>query len=175
MVITGTKEIHLIWGDIDVDFDAWKAEFADEYPDTTEDQMYRMMVDQHNDMLNDERANLNIHCGSEIIAFADIGRWNGGVSGYKIIESGYISDCLNTECDQAEWFVDSEGEFRFVGIHHDGRNYVYYRKWKNGVNDEDREDLLDKVYCGTATQEDIDKITEKLGPVIGQVYGWIFE
>ena len=91
MVITGTKETHLIWGDIDVDFDAWKKEFAEDYPDATEDQMYRMMIDQNNDMLDDERANLNFNCGSEIIAFADIGRWNGRVSGYKIIESGNVS------------------------------------------------------------------------------------
>ena len=175
MSITGTRETHLIWGDIDVDFDAWKSEFANEYPDATEDQMYRMMVDQNNDMLDDERANLIIHCGTEIIAFADIGRWNGRVSGYKTIESGLISDCLNTECDHAEWYVDDEGEFRFLGIHHDGRNYVYYRKLKAGTTEEERDDLLCKVYDGTATQEDIDKITEKLGPMIGQVYGWFFE
>lgn len=174
MVITGTKETHLIWGDIDVDFDAWKKEFAEDYPDATEDQMYRMMIDQNNNMLDDERANLNFNCGSEIIAFADIGRWNGRVSGYKIIESGNVSDCLNTECDLAEWYVDAEGEFRFLGIHHDGRNYVYYRKLKDGTSEEDRDELLGKVYNRTVTQEDIDKITEKLGPIIGQVYGWIF-
>ena len=69
----------------------------------------------------------------------------------------------------------TEGEFRFLGIHHDGRNYVYYRKLKAGTTEEERDDLLCKVYDGTATQEDIDKITEKLGPMIGQVYGWFFE
>ena len=33
---------------------------------------------------------------------------------------------------------------------------------------------MNKVYYGKATQEDIDLATEKLGIMVGQVYGWDF-
>ena len=33
---------------------------------------------------------------------------------------------------------------------------------------------FDKFYEGKATQEDIDRVTDKLGETIGAVYGWEF-
>ena len=39
---------------------------------------------------------------------------------------------------------------------------------------DDREDFLDKFYDGNATQEDIDRVTDKLGGMIAEVYGWEF-
>ena len=73
-----------------------------------------------------------------------------------------------------EWYVDRNGDFCSTQIHHDGRNYLYYRKFKDGVSDDDREDFLDKFCNDEATQEDIDRVTDKLGPIIAKVYGWEF-
>ena len=33
---------------------------------------------------------------------------------------------------------------------------------------------MDRIYRGVAKQEDIDRLTEKLGEQIGAVYGWEF-
>ena len=166
-------EKHIIWSDIHLDLKDWIADLREEYPDLDEAGLTEKMYELNSEYLADERVNLDIVCG-EIIAFGDIGLWHGRVDGYKIIESGNIKDCLYTQCEMAEWYVDREGEFRSKEIHHDGTNYIRYRKWKDDVSYDDREDFLERVYNGTVTQGDIDKHTEKLGQIIGDVYGWKF-
>lgn len=163
---------HVIWSNTDLNLEDWIDDLKAEHPNLTEEEYYSMMVDTNAEYLNDERSNLNIQCGSSILAIADIGRWNGRFPGYRIIESGKISDCLDCPFDYAEWYVDEEGEFRSSQIHHDGTNYLYYRKFKEGVSDYDRDDLIADIYDGKATQEQIDKLTEKLGRTIADVYGW---
>ena len=124
--------------------------------------------------LDDERGNLNIQLDEDIIVIADIGRWNGRVSGYKMIESGNIKDCLSTECDMAEWYVDGRGDLRCTAIHHDGRNYMLYRVFKDDVTYEQKELLKSKIYNGVCKQSDISRLTRRLGDYIGDVYGWKF-
>lgn len=167
-------EKRVIWSDIDLDLKDWIADLVEEYPELDEDDLTMKMYEINAEYLGDERDNLNVECGSDIIVFGDIGTWQGRADGYKIIESGNIRDCLYSECDMAEWYVDREGEFRSRQIHHDGTNYLYYRTFKSGLSYDDREDFLEKFYDGKATQDDIDRVTEKLGKTIGEVYGWRF-
>lgn len=166
-------EKHMIWSNTDLDLKDWE-ELRKEYPDYDERQLTEKMYEIAGDYLDDERANLSIQCGTDIIVFGDIGRWDGRVQGYKIIESGKLSDCLSADCDYAEWYVDREGELRSRQIHHDGTNYLYYRKFKDGLSYDDRDNFLDKFCSGKATQAEIDRVTEKLGETVGKVYGWNF-
>jgi hypothetical protein len=171
--VTPFPEKRMIWSNIDLDLKDWK-ELREEYPDYTEEQLTDIMYDTNNGYLDDERSNLDIQCNSEIVAIADIGRWNGRFAGYGIIKSGNVADCLYSPHDYAQWYVDRDGEFRSTQIHHDGSNYYYYRSFKDGVEDYERDDLLADIYDGKATQEQIDRLTDKLGPTIGKVYGWEF-
>ena len=59
-------------------------------------------------------------------------------------------------------------------MHHDGTNHYRYRAYRDGVTDEQIEDLKEKLYCGEATEKDIEKVTRRLGDEIGAVYGWTF-
>lgn len=165
-------EKRVIWSNIDLDLKDWIDDFKTDYPDLTEDDYYAMMIERNGAYLTDERETLNIHCGDDILAIGDLGRWNGRRMGYKVYESGKISDCLSSECEYAEWYVDREGEFRSTQSHHDGTNYIYYRKFKENADYDDRAELMDQIYRGVAKQEDIDKLTERLGKQIGAVYGW---
>jgi len=167
-------EKRMIWQDIHLDLDDWIVDLKEEYPDLGKGALAQKMYELNAEYLDDERTNLNIQCDTDIIVFGDIGRWNGRREGYKIIESGNIKDCLYSECDMNEWYVDRDGDLRSTQIHHDGRNYLYYRKFKDGLSSEDREGFLDKFYDGNATQEDIDRVTDKLGGMIAEVYGWEF-
>ena len=167
-------EKRMIWQDIHLDLDDWIVDLKEEYPNLGKDALMQKMYEINAEYLDDERANLHIQCDTDIIVFGDIGRWNGRREGYKIIESGNIKDCLYSECDMNEWYVDRDGDLRSTQIHHDGRNYLYYRKFKDGLSSDDREDFLDKFYDGNATQEDIDRVTDKLGGMIAEVYGWEF-
>ena len=170
--ITPFPEKRYIWSNIDLDIKDWEADLREEYPDLEGDELYGKMLDINAEYLCDERVNLDVKVGDVIVKLGTVGRWNGTFSGYSIIESGNIKDCLYTDCDYAEWYVDRDGEFRSRQIHHDGTNNFYYRKFKDGVSDEERSDFLDMVYNGKATQDDIDKVTEKLGRCICDVYGW---
>lgn len=167
-------EKHVIWSNRDLDLEDWRETLEENYPEMDDYGLTDMMYQANDDNLPDERANLDIQVGGDILVIADLGRWDGRVIGYKLIESGNIKDCLYTNCELCEWYVDRDGEFRCDESHHDGTNHIYYRKFREGVSEEQKEDLLADIYDHKAKQEDIDRLTDKLGEAIGKVYGWNF-
>lgn len=176
-----TIERHIIWSNVHLDIDDWREDMKDQLemngydPDEiTEDRLYKEMLDTNASYLDDERVNLNIQETQPIIVIADLGRWNGRFQGYKMIESGNIKDCLYSDTDYTEWYVDKLGDLRADAIHHDGTNHYLYRAFKEGVTSEQIENLQDKIYSGTATRADITRVTKRLGDDIGKVYGWDF-
>ena len=130
------------------------------------------MVKSNAENLYDERVNLNIQLSQPIIVIGDLGRWNGRVSGYKMIDSGNIKDCLYSDTDYTEWYVDKYGDLRADAVHHDGTNHYLYRVFKDGVTDTQIENLQDKIYNGKATRADITRVTKRLGDDIAGVYGF---
>lgn len=103
----------------------------------------------------------------DLIAIADVGRWNGRFSGYKDIKC--LDDVMYSSCDYEKIYVDSNGDLRKEESHHDGRNSILYRYWKDGIN---RELFKQKIYSGEVTQKDITRCTRKAGVGIAEVYGW---
>ena len=163
---------HVIWGDIYLNYEDWRQDLEAEYPDLTEDERYALMHEFNSDYLDDERINLNIKMSQPILVIADLGRWNGRFSGYKEIESGNIRDCLYSDTDMTEWFVDHRGDLRANAIHHDGTNHYLYRVYKDEASDSQREALKRKIYDNKATRSDITKVTRRLGDEIARVYGF---
>lgn len=92
--------------------------------------------------LGDERENLNITLENSIIVIADLVLWNGRHHGYRIIRSGNIADCLQTECNYVRWYVDGYKNLRADMIHHDGANHYLYREIKESVSDEQLENFF---------------------------------
>jgi hypothetical protein len=168
------KTDHLIWSNYDLDYDDWKDDLEAEHPDLSERERIDLMYRINSDYLDDERINLNIPLSRPIIVIADLGLWYGRRQGYKEIESGNIRDCLYDDNDYVTWFVDKNGDLRCDSIHHDGTNHYLYRTYKDGVSDEQIENLKRKIYNGQATRKDITRITRRLGDEIGKVYGWEF-
>lgn len=166
---------NIIWSNYNLDIEDWRADLQEYYPDYTEDELIEEMHYTNNEYIEDERMNLNIQLSQEIIAIADIGRWNGRRGGYKIIESGNIADCLYSECEYGEWYIDEYGEFNCRESHHDGTNYITYRTFRDNITDEQREKLLDALWKGEADQTLIDKYTKRIGPEICKVYGWKYQ
>lgn len=163
---------HVIWSDIDLDLDDWRESLEELYPNYPEDELYAIMCKSNAENLEDERANLNIQLSQPILVIADLGLWNGRRSGYREIPSGKISDCLYTEMDYAEWYIDKNGDLKCDAIHHDGTNHYLYRVYKDNVSDTQIENLKAKLYEGTATRSDITRITRRLGDDIANVYGF---
>lgn len=170
-----SKEKFVVWSNLDLDLDDWRADLEDEYPGLIDDELIEKMTEINDSYIDDERANLDIVTGTEIIAIADIGRWGGRYMGYSEIKSGKISDCLYSPHDYSEWYVDADKEFRCTDVHHDGRNHILYRKYKETATEEEIEHLKDLIYDGKVTQKDIDAVTEPLGETVMQVFGWTFD
>lgn len=164
----------VVWSDINLDFENWRDDLQEQYPTASEDELVAKMYEINNDYLEDERANLNIQLSQSIIVIGDLGLWHGRVHGYKMIDSGNIKDCLYSDCDLNEWYVDKNGDLRCTAIHHDGRNHYLYRTFKDGITSSQIENLQDKIYAGKATRRDITRVTRRLGDEIGAVYGWQF-
>ena len=165
---------HRIWSNHDLDYEDWRVDLEEAYPELTEDERYLKMLDINASYLNDERANLNIQLSTPILMIADVGRWDGRYSGYMEIKSGNIRDCLYAQHDYTTWYVDKNGDLRCDDIHHDGTNHYLYRAYKDSATETQRENLKDKIYNGTATRADITRSTRRLGDEIGKVYGWTF-
>ncbi len=170
---------HIIWSDMDLNPDDWRDDYKDyleinELADdpNDENELYKWMVETNEEYLADERMNLNIQLSQPIIVIGDIGRWNGRVMGYKMIDSGNIKDCLYSDTDFTEWYVDRYGDLRADAVHHDGTNHYLYRVFKNGITPEQAERLQDKIYMGKATRADITRVTRRLGDEIAAVYGF---
>ena len=169
---------HIIWSNVNLDLDDWRDDMKEQLaengysPDEiTEDRLHEEMLETNSSYLDDERVNLNIQEAQPIIVIADLGRWNGRFQGYKMIESGNIKDCLYSETDYSEWYVDKLGDLCADAIHHDGTNHYLYRAFKDGTTPEQIEHLQDKIYLGVATRSDITRVTKRLGDDIGKVYG----
>lgn len=174
-----TVDRNIIWSNVNLDLDDWRDDMKEQLqengysPDEiTEDKLYDEMLDCNASYLDDERVNLNIQEAQPIIVIADLGRWNGRFQGYKMIESGNIKDCLYSDTDYTEWYVDKLGDLRADAIHHDGTNHYLYRAFKDNATPEQIENLQDKIYSGKATRSDITRVTKRLGDDIAKVYGF---
>ena len=163
---------HVIWSNMNLNFDDWADDLRAEYPYESEDGLYELMHEINGAYLDDERQNLDIQMNQPILVIADLGLWNGRRDGYKEIMSGNIKDCLYSNTDITEWYVDKHGDLRADAIHHDGTNHYLYRVYKDNVSDTKKENLKNKIYESTATRSDITRITKRLGDEIAKVYGW---
>jgi len=165
---------HIIWSDINLNYEDWRADLEAEHPGMTEDDRIALMYEINGDYLDDARANLDIQMPCEIMVIADLGLWNGRAVGYGTIASGNIKDCLYSDCDSAEWYVDKNGDLRCTAHHHDGTNHYLYRAVKLEATDGQVANLQRRIYHRLAARSDITRVTERLGDAIGAVYGWDF-
>ena len=166
-------EKHVIWSNYDLNYEDWREHLEAEYPDMTEDERIRLMYEINDSYLDDERRNLDIRLSGPILIIGDFGLWYGRRQGYKEIESGNIRDCLYSDCDYSTWYVDKFGDLRCDAVHHDGTNHYLYRAFKKGISETAKENLKYKLYCGTATKQDITRVTSRLGDDIAKVYGFM--
>lgn len=119
------------------------------------------------DRFNEERDNLNKTIDGVIIAFADLGFWNGRRQGYKILGSN-IKSIFDLSQDENEWYGDGyniRGRF----AHHDGTHYVLFRVAKDY---DEAERIAELIYNNKIDMAGFRKRTRSLYPHVGKIYGW---
>lgn len=136
----------------------------------TDEQIYDECYFMNETWFNDEKWELQHVSEGEVIAIANLGRWNGRCSGYKELNS--LEDVIYSSCDYERLYVDSNGDLRKDESHHDGNNSILYRYWKEGITEQQKEKFLNKIYNGEVTSKDITRYTRKAGIGIANAFGW---
>lgn len=165
---------YMIWSSFP-DFDAWRDDYKETYPDATEDEIDEMISDQNFDDLVVERGILDINLSEPIIAIADLGLWDGRRTGYREIP-GNIAKCLDvygSSSYESTWYLDDRNDLVCDDMHHDGTNHYLYRTWKKTATPRQRANFINKIMTGeTITRRDITRLTERLGDAICAAHGW---
>ena len=66
---------HIIWSN-DIDYDDWREDLEEQYPDLTEAERMELMYELNGDYLDDERSNLDIQLSRPILVVGDLGLWH---------------------------------------------------------------------------------------------------
>ena len=154
-----------------IDLNDWKDYLEEVDPDNTltTTEKYELISEMLDTYLDDERLNLSIQLDNPILIIANIGLWYGRRQGYKIINSGKISDILYSDGDEVTWYADRYN-VRSTVYHHDGTNYLLYREIKPNVN---IDNLLNKIYSGKPiSSKTLSYYTRSIRPHVAKVYGW---
>lgn len=174
-----TNSRHIIWSNRDLDIDDWREGYEEflevnniDADPNDEQAIYAWMERTNDEYLNDERVNLDIQLSQPIIIIGELGLWDGKRIGYKMIPSGNIKDCLYSDTDYTEWYIDEKGDLCADAVHHDGTNHYLYRVFKDNLSETAIENFKDKIYRGIVKRADITKMTERLGDKIAAVYGF---
>lgn len=115
-----------------------------------------------------EKMTLDYELDNDILAIADLGLWNGRTSSYQLLGDN-LNNVLNVSGDIIEVYAEN-GNIRAKAVHHDGVNYILFRKIRE---DRDIEKLLDRIYEGKPVSPSLlNYYTESLYPQVQEVYGW---
>ena len=168
----------IIWSNMNLDIKDWKdgykeyLEMNDMDGDPNDEHaIYEWMWETNGYYLEDEMANLNKQVEGRIVAIADLGLWNGRVSGYKILGNN-IKDIFNVCVDGSciEFYGDGHN-IRAIEHHHDGTNYYLFKVLREDKN-VDR--LLDSIYNGEEiNRSKMKTYTKSLYKEVANVYGWM--
>lgn len=135
------------------------------YFDIDETNSWACACETNDAYLSDEIANLDKELGQSIVIIATLGLWNGTRKGWKHLNGTNLNDIFSETCgDYVTWYVEN-GDIHCTDIHHDGTNHYIYRAIKEGISDWEFDEEM-------ANGTDIDKLTDKLGHYVSEIYGW---
>ena len=140
-------------------------------PEDITDEMLRDRLYFWNEInLEDEMANLNIETGGYIIAYCNLGFWDGRKTGLMKIGTNVRDIFASYSCDIHDFYVDPYN-VRYTGHHHDGSHHLLFRM----VADEDAaQRMMDKFAANGYELDEADfrKKTKSIRKFVAKVYGW---
>jgi len=158
------KQKRIIW--TNNDYDEWKEALL-AYGEEEESLTYERYYDDCSINLDDERCNLNKEVDGYIVAFADLGLWNGRYKGAKLVGTN-VKDILVQMNDYDTIYCDPFN-VKHESIHHDGTNRILYRVAKDK---EHAERLVNLIAYHDMSEEQFRRATKSLRPYVAKVYGW---
>lgn len=162
-----------LYNSFDIDdeesFNSIKEDLADSNEIPVEEVPDEWVYDSFYDYLDDLRRDLDIQIEGDIIAFCDLGYWNGRSVGYKRFGTNIKEIFTFCSCDGAEWYAD-EYNVRANLYHHDGTHRLVFRYVKTG---EELKRICNAISNGKIKSEkDFFQMTKSIRPFIAEAYGW---
>ena len=131
------------------------------------------MLDRYNEsFLWQEKKKLSVNAGGPIImiAFSDFN--DNTTVGYKVIKSGIIADCLQSQNYDVCWYIDSCGDLRCDIVEGAlGCVRYLYRVVQEEIRETQLKEFLSEILDGHIPAERITAVTKRLGPMITDAYG----
>lgn len=156
-------------------FEMWKKDYIDnltadgeDYEEIDDTYLYEKYFDDVNYWVEDEIANLNEEIDGVIVAFADLGLWNGRKKGARRFDSNINSIINDCGCDYIKLYAD---RYNILGkmSHHDGTHYLTYRI---APTHEIAEEIINRASMGQLTEEYFKRKTKSLRKHVAEIYGW---
>ena len=131
------------------------------------------LLDRYNEsFLWHEKKILSVSAGAPIvmIAFADFD--DKTTVGYKVLKSGIVADCLQSQNNNVCWYIDSCGDLRcdILGGALGCVRYLY-RVVRDEIHETELKKFLSEILDGHIPTERITAVTKRLGPLITDAYG----
>lgn len=130
--------------------------------------IYDSKDDEEGIFFEDEQENLNVPVKGYVIAFVDMGFWNGRPKGGKVM-GAYANSIFRVTMDYNRFYCD-RWNVRSDLTHHDGTHHCLYRVFEGDLSG--AENLVEQIAYGGLTEEQFKKRTKSLRPYVAKVYGW---
>ena len=152
------------------DFEEWKSDYLydNKDKDYTEEELLNIYYEELFWLTEDEKRNLNKTVDGIIVAFADLGLWNGRFTGAKVYTAKINSILDLCGCDDGHFYSDHRNVQSSL-FHHDGTNHLTYRIAKDRKTAERIFWLADS---GKLTWDYFRRNTKSLTPIVAKIYGW---
>lgn len=157
------KQKRIIW--TNNDYDEWCDAMRNEI--TEEEITPEYYYDECSNNLFDEMANLDIEVDGYIVAFANLGLWNGRVNGAKLIGTN-VKRIFSSFNDYDTFYCD-QFNVKQESMHHDGTNYILFRV---AESKEKAERLVNAIAYKGMTEEQFRRSTSSLRKYVAETYGW---
>ena len=137
--------------------------------EVTDQMVYDEWAEQREFWFSDEQENLDKKLDGNIIAIADLGLWNGRVSGYKILGNNLNEIMTFGNHDYIKIYSDGYN-IRKESCHHDGTNRILFRMVRDN---RDIEKFAEMIYDGkTITRSLLNYYTKSIEKDVRKIFGW---
>ena len=153
-------------------FEEWKKEYIindDNAMTFSNNELMDIYYDELMMWLTDEEVNLDKRLDGEILAYADLGFWNGRRVGVKSCGTN-LSAILNDvgEYDDTHIYCDRHNVYGDL-FHHDGTHYLMFRIAKS---ERESENIKHRASCGDLTRDYFLRHTTSIVKHVNAIYGW---
>ena len=163
---------YVIWSSME---DYYREEFEEwcerNGRDMQDDDFYERCGEEKCFRREDEKNNLDKECG-QLIAIADLGFWDGRVSGYRLLGNSIASifDVGRSNDYYDEEYYCKDGDCRADLYHHDNTHHILFREIRPG---KDISRLCEMLYNGEEVDtKTLNRYTRSIGSDIAKIYGW---